>query len=457
MDDGSPVASGTRLRTRHQVADGGARLFLSFYDSQRQEPCSPQQVSPTQWRCLPPNTVYTTTFSDPACSTPTLVDQGIPACERPGYLLVPPVEPVVMCPSPSAPRLYSAAAASMSVNAIYERADGGCVPLPQPPGSRAIVATMEVPLTSLVALHEEQAERGPLVAHFLVSDDKARQLARLTLRDSGVEALVMMTGDAGVFAPFANVYVADTGKDYADSSCTTEVAYSFGTCSQLTPYVTVFDEVTACGVRSSIRARGAELTTGSGFTKVGATCMADATPNKRRFALGPTIPLTAFPPARLLWLGTGALRVQAQGDEQGRATSGQASWFDTVAGVTCTPELLTDAKVHCVDKRNGMSGFALFSDAACTNPIYDGPPPMCGTRTVPFDVFVAPTDATGNIDRCAGATLRRAVRRFTGAMAFVKDPATQSCTQVPFTASPNAYETDLVPPSARELVTIVTD
>ena len=454
IDDGAAVASGTRLRTRHLVADGGARSFLSFYDSQRQEPCSPQQVSATQWRCLPANS-FTTTFSDATCSTPMALAESFAPCERPAYLQVPSVEPVVMCPSAVAPRVFSVASASMSVTSIYERADGGCVLLRQPPvGVGAFLGTMEVPLTSFVALHEELADGGPLVAHFLVSDDKARKVERLTLQDSGVEATI--TPDGGFFVPATNIYVPDTGKDYADSACATEVGYSFVTCSPPTPFVTVFEEVTQCGVRMSIRARGNELTDG-GFMKTGTRCMADTTPNKRRFALGPAIPFSAFPPARVLSIGTGVLRVRAPGDDQGKAVSGQTSWFDTAAGVTCSPERMSDGKVHCVDVRNGMSGFALFSDAACTNPIFDAPPPACGTRAVPFDVFLPATAATGNLDRCGTATLRRAVRPFTAAMAWTKDPMTQLCTQVPSNASANAFETELVLPSAREPMTVVND
>jgi hypothetical protein len=72
------AVSGTRLKARWYVSADGAKQFLGWFDSQRQENCSFQVAADGKTRCLPTTVLTFFYFYDPECKRPLAV--SAPAC-----------------------------------------------------------------------------------------------------------------------------------------------------------------------------------------------------------------------------------------------------------------------------------------------------------------------------------------------------------------------------------------
>lgn len=453
VDDGGVVGSGSRLRVRSLVADGGVRMFLSFLDQQRMESCVFRSVGAT-WACVPERTLFANAFSDPSCTLPATYDeQGGSACDA-GVeaLLSSAPTPSSTCTQEPAPRFFRGTRAAASVGTWYVRADGGCV-AEQPDPLRSIVvgAGAEVPLSSFAQARIERVSRGALTAAFLVSDDGARQLQWVEQADSGIVARpVNMRDGGGWFLPDGESYVMADSPDFADPTCTSmPAAYSYFTCGEPGPWVTSFDQVGACGVTISVRPRGPRFAIDAGYTKQAGVCMPDMS-NKKLYQVGPAAPLDTFPRARQSLVGQGAVRSSTVVDVAGMPAEISREFL--IDGVPCNVQLASDGTQRCVT-RHQASVAPFFSDSSCTNPLMTVSMVLCGsTPTPPFIVGVA-GDRNGNVDFCAPVIARRVLRRFTGAMVYT---LTGACTGMP-APSGEYFETELVPPAQLEKFSLVVE
>jgi len=72
--DAAPATSGSRLRARYYVGEDGARQFIGWHDTKRDEDCMFQTAEDGKLRCMPSVGAYALTyFADEACTSQPLM------------------------------------------------------------------------------------------------------------------------------------------------------------------------------------------------------------------------------------------------------------------------------------------------------------------------------------------------------------------------------------------------
>lgn len=462
-DDGGIAASGTRLKSRWQIADGGARQWLSFFDTERNFACEPYEAGggPTVCAPLASTLTFTSSFADARCSTPARAADAF-QCDGDEFFLVESEAPASQCVAPAV-RLWRSTRSTGST--LYASGDAGvCGATPLPSPAAVFTASAPLPLASLVEFSTTQVQRGPLTARFYVSADGARLLAGLGLPAGGPVDPSPYPDGGGRFLPTVTTYADTSFRDYADPACaTTPAAYGFALPCPIagaeTPLVRLFN-VTPCSVSVAIHERGPLLSQDGGvWSKAeGGQCMPGSA-EKRLFVLGPRVSDDTYPALKTMKVGQGRLRFLALVDAAGNVSQRQGTWRDEALGVTCQPLKASDDSLRCLPLE--LDGQLLdfearwFADSACSRPLFEELVPSCG-RPAPRYLLSRPRLASGSPDPCRGWTVFGIGARVQGAQVWVRDQGTGTCTMVPAPATP-LLETAVLPPSAFEPFSVVVE
>lgn len=158
---GSPAEdfeSGQRIKARATTtvtttADGAMRTvrsFVGWFDSMRNELCSPMLASDGKTRCIPTTVALVDTnanFADAACTIPVAV--AIAGCGTPAPRYVA-VHPAVTCPQTVGARIF---AAGLPVTSYYSKSGANCFgPSSIPSFTFYPTSGAEIPASSFVEM-----------------------------------------------------------------------------------------------------------------------------------------------------------------------------------------------------------------------------------------------------------------------------------------------------------------
>ncbi len=171
------IVSGSRLKARFMTAEGGARQFQGWHDSELDVDCS---VFGDEMRCYP-DASSTGLFADATCDTPLVNVFRDATCS--------PV-PAFVATYTNAPCSYGYerlwhTGAKVSPSMVYSKdLTGACVGSAPDPQFDYYTAGAEVALDSLVGAHYEREGDGAIQDNVLVADDGARRPSGPWLADA---------------------------------------------------------------------------------------------------------------------------------------------------------------------------------------------------------------------------------------------------------------------------------
>lgn len=363
---GDPIApdgyrSGTRLRARFFVEEGGVRVFSTWYDRELDATCAFAPVEGT-WRCVPSH-APSTTFRDDACTDP-LVERAADACDPPA--------PFVSIPAREA--CGDAFVALFPIGArtapavVYDRlGDGTCVA--REPSPAAVYYGVQAAI-----------EPGALVAAVEARDDGAGRLALVRLESDDGAVQPVAVHDAELDAPCTFLGVVVDGPDalrcypdaidvafYADSLCSQRLAATDAACVGEAPGFarTVVRE--GCATIVTTYERGEVSSALDVFVTSGDMCVPGDAAGLAVFDVGAEVPLDALASVARA-PGEAAARLRAYELHAEGFTRITRALHDAERGVDC--DLLDTADgVRCVPKGIVVDEVTFFADAGCTTPL----------------------------------------------------------------------------------------
>lgn len=129
VPDANAAESGSRLKARWRVASDGAREFVGWRDTERNEDCVFSLASDGQIRCRPQGAGFTMYYGDAACTQPIvpvvkLTDAACATALTPKYATL-----YESCPAvPGATQILLLAAAPVGVpSSIYLKSGAECI------------------------------------------------------------------------------------------------------------------------------------------------------------------------------------------------------------------------------------------------------------------------------------------------------------------------------------------
>jgi len=340
---------GTRLRA--MINDvGGAKQFLSWFDTQFGQECTRAVAEDGVTRCLPVQLTVAGQFSDPACTVP--VGVGRTASDS------------AACP-------YAATVARMpigdqtrvvQVGALYSGAlyqvSGTCSPT-SPFGFTYYSVGATVAPDMFVAFHDELTASGDLAYIEYVGDDGARELdaTELVVRASGEHCRLMsISHDEWICAPKQPMGTPA----FADAACT-EPAVVID--QPPTPHVHQYVRLDTCEDDILDLTLGQELTTGYELDASQA-CVAQNRPAPyRTFRVTAVAPTVRFATAQLDVPAGSPVVVPSWRFTQGQSLP--TDFYDTRYGDFCSVTTVADTRVRvCAPVWTGFP--PVYQDASCT-------------------------------------------------------------------------------------------
>ncbi len=145
LDNQAGFISGSRLRAVFYEASDGARQFVRFRDTQRNEDCDMVTAADGVVRCLPtPSLTATVYFADTGCTVPVaLISAGCTGALK-KYLRA----PAGAACAPTGSRIFPVG--EMHTQTVYLGGDGNCLPVGSPNGFDVYSVGAEISPTEFV-------------------------------------------------------------------------------------------------------------------------------------------------------------------------------------------------------------------------------------------------------------------------------------------------------------------
>jgi hypothetical protein len=380
-DAGLPPAdngfrSGTRLKLMWNDYSG-VREYTGLFDSELASQCTPQTWSDGDTYCTPIAGIAR--YLDAACTTPVgdLVPVGCAPIQESFFA----VTDAMGCGSNHTYHLYQVEPTdqplSYTPTTIYKRVNGACTAFPN--SDAFVMLTKEIiPSSDLVQQTLDNLAGARLVQQ--VYDGADGSEIRGPIYDTMLGVTCTPTSDnGGECAPA-------TDNSYADTSCTTAVAFGVQGCLQpkygaqpLHPNCAVPDE--------TYHQTGAVATGLTPYDYSSGSCQADPTHGIEYYELAATV--TTVPLATRLEPPpvAGAQIVRAYNND-GTSDVGPLGLYDTVHHIACKT-----IGGECLPSATGEFGY--FSDTACTQPLSGGVYPLTteptGCASPPVPTFFTAT------------------------------------------------------------------
>ncbi len=345
--------SGSRLRARAFVAEGGAALSQGFTDSQFDAPCAFALAADGKLRCLP------------GAGEQVFVDEG---CSRIATGLM----------STTAPRFLSDRGCAgtgavvrrvgqrISATQTYVRtAAGACVAAPTFQHSFWALGEVVAPETFVAATVTRESRGGNLAIERRVAEDGAMEVSTALLdteRNATCGYEYWTKRCIPRDAAWASFY---GGAPYfaLDASCTAPIAQPSSRCG--VPSVVKVEDKDACGTRAlRLTAVGGAVHHMFQRNGVGGSCSAgaDAGDAVVGYELGNPLAETAFPALGIVNLGDARIVVGALASASGEALVG-ATFIDTKLDAPCEARDV-NGELRCAPGTSLKDN--TYDDTACT-------------------------------------------------------------------------------------------
>lgn len=440
-DAGSPIGppgyqSGTRLKAMVQVA-GGAQRFVGWHDSMLGIDCNFQFDSDGIERCMPASQGREVMFADANCTQPSAVVYG--TSETPDKYLP---ERGYSPHCNRGPRFLAVGAAT-STRIYRQDGDTGACGSPQ----------FSVPITTyqlgntvsndtFVAVSKTEAEPldDRVAAVVRTAADGSRQVLSSFDLSRKAQCSPHLFQEAWACLPDAR---ASISLFFSDAGCTVPAAVggtrsgiNSGSCA-VSPDIAVDFSGT---VPVSFYEVGAPVT--SVYVGGGAQCSAYGSSAADSFyAVGETVPLSAFPQLAEANEGVGRMRVRTLKDAAGSALT-RGDFYDSKLGVTCAARTAMDGVQRCLPKTQYAAD--RFSDSECKQ----------GMLETMWDV--PPLVGTVYVDGPRSAILKVGARINNPTYKYAVDYS-GNCTAYPAEQNNNYYAASLIAPSDLVAITTITE
>jgi hypothetical protein len=368
------AVSGSRLRAKYVTSADGARQFVGWYDSQRQEDCRFDVAEDGETRCMPiaaqlGSQLSVSGYADSACKNQLAVfnpsAQGsssavVDACAITAASTAI-VNGGVNCGGAVIQNKMMSATRLDPNATTYVSGPTGCSPAP--PGSNVASGTQvaysigaPIPASSFVK-GTEQVGPGPggdIVARYMIGDDGAKEHVGWSIPSLGVNCTFQRIGDDTIRC--IPVTAMSTGTQVFDNpSCSgfpSSLEWYGGSCE--TPFWLMPDpfadrSVAGCSPVVRVFALGAPSPSPSselgGYAEYGAgQCMASGYGGTRypiTRDLTTTLPVTD-------WVGSVAGRLLPALVSTAISRDLVPGWYDTAKQAECTFRLASDGKLRCL-------------------------------------------------------------------------------------------------------------
>jgi hypothetical protein len=389
--------SGSRLRARVVTADGGLRVFRSFFDTELGVDCSFRQDENGTWRCLPG--VYSLRYADAGCSTQIIVADRCSPRAFGSVDVTPPVDPS-SCEPPQDVRYALVAAGS-----------------PVPAGDAAVFTK------SGETCHEAALQDGHVVLSLGERLDPARAVeaaVHVVERSNGLSARVFEAADGAFFVgdvlapderPCAWPYGefdgirhcvssppltagegdAETFPYFADADCTQPAASPDQECAgpSVVEYFSIRSE---CPATAVLRAAGEPLS--SPYELRDGACLPST--KKDLFAVGGPPDFSGAPAVEERYVGSGAVqfKIWSIGGVPVRAFEELREGPDS----GCIMSKFSDGLYRCRSDSWLALDERTFADASCSVPaVVSSGPPKCAIPFRNVVVWSFGSECEGNV------------------------------------------------------------
>ncbi len=382
--------AGSRLRPRWLNTADGAKRFLSWFDTQRNQPCDWANTQDGEVRCLPP-VEDVSVFLDAACMQPALLTNA--SCTE-GILRV----LAAADPSQTLSEFYQVGAEVPVPSGglgIYSRSGTDCLPSSVAPPTRVYAAGQAIASTSFVSSTlSVRVLSAALNARYREGSDGSISFTRLVDSVRLLECLVDQDRNQHWRCLPLDGFIASQAQRFSDSTCTAYVA-SRGAASvpqvaRMGTYVELSNDMMgtvnfAYVAPWTMFSIGAPLT--AMYSTANGSCEA-AAPCAGCFSVGAELAPAAFIAAtpqvetfgrlerRGFVLG-GNVRINQDniGNDFGGASPDGQTWWDNVLGTFCEFSQVGMGTWRCLPKQTqtAMAGGNLFADSQCQQPVAMGP------------------------------------------------------------------------------------
>lgn len=382
--------AGARLRPRWLNTADGAKRFLSWFDTLRNQPCDWSNTEDGVVRCVPP-AEDVSIFLDAACTQPALLTNA--SCTQ-GLLRVSPGSD----PAQQLAEFYQVGAEVPVPSeglGVYSRSGTDCVPLSVAQPARVYAAGTAISSTDFVSSTlNVRVLNAALNARYREGSDGSVSFTRLVDSVRLLECLVDQ--DKNQFwrcLPLDGV-IAPDGQHFSDSSCTARVAQRGSApvpqVARRGVYVELYNDMmgtvgAAYIAPWTIFSVGAPLS--AMYSTESGTCAA-ATPCSGCFAVGAEVSPSAFIAASIQTETFG--RLERRGFELGgnvrinqsnlgndfdSASPDGQTWWDTILNTFCEFSQVSEGAWRCLPKQSqtATAWGTLFADAQCQQPAAMGP------------------------------------------------------------------------------------
>ncbi len=359
--------NGSRLRARVYQSEDGARQWIAWRDTERDEDCYFGRTADGALHCLPAEAGFSDIFADAACAQAMMAASV--ECGAAPYAWH------IEAPCDTGYTLHRRGARLEPQPAAYyfRDYDGACVGGgPTEPTVEYFALEPAEDLARFVAAELTQEPNGPVNNERLVAADGARQLTGAAFDpQSGARTGLWFEADSQRWLP--DMY---QGFYFADGACTDPIGcgYSYDSCPTtrtLAPYVqhSAWDATCQRTIYTYYEAGGPaderSLDDASAMQCVAVTptpeleCVATA---------GDSIPFASFPSYQEILLPGARVRARYDGIEGGGAVGPVWYYFhDTQLDVPCYPLTAIDGSFRCLP--SFFIPYAnLFEDMLCTIP-----------------------------------------------------------------------------------------
>lgn len=358
-NDATPASSaewqsGTRLRARVLDGGGGASLFSTWFDSERNVECSWAQTAEGAVRCLPRQvSLPYQLYADPSCSTSRVVMESDCA----------PASPYVTFYESGAinPTVYRLGTVlPMPLPPLFEAGPNGCVAttVTSVSGYHLTNATLVANDLFVVATREREMRGTQLAVDVFATADGARD-RRSVLDVARASHCRNMDGHISG-EPCLPARSLFAGSLFADATCTTHIATAPG---RLQPFLD--EPAPLARTRSNEYFEVGAIYDGPLYQQ-SATCNVfprEQISNAPLWSLGAPVPLSALPAMLTNNEPHAGLHVVAAASASGERLRG-LRFFDPTFNGACTVHVAADQQLRCM---TGLQGsFERYRDASCT-------------------------------------------------------------------------------------------
>ena len=383
----TPFTAGTRLEAHVLDGGDGAVSFQTFFDTELGVDCTflgMRDGEDITYRCLPTEGALTRFYLDASCTEPTLSMSG---CSVPRYLTITTWDGT--CGRPSEYAVYEVGAPVGGADVFSRDETGLCTKNPTPvPGLFAVAG--ELPTTRFVSAKSEDVAFGDrgLAARRLTADDGSSRTTALVDQVRGEECLEGFELLAGDYhdrcIPQTASMATAPAQYFVDSGCTSPAHLSLAAfddaCSpQALPELALSferDGALACGQYLPLRIRpiNNEAPVGPLFELSGGACVASGRSADSFHQLGDVIAPERFPLIEQKRVGSERIRVElALGEDGSPVFEHGEQLLDSQTGESCRVLPFEDGS-RCVP--NSVPDVSFFSDATCSQPVLESPPPQ---------------------------------------------------------------------------------